>query len=153
MSNYQRGGIPEGRKNNPNWEEEMQTRRRIARKTRKCAQCGRPVKPPKRWFCDGTCAEVFFVYYWGLPWDWVRKETLKRDNYTCQKCGFKSRLKRNKWGRKPWGIKDDLEVDHILEVAMGGLDEDKNLQSLCHKCHATKTKEFLSKKDNGQAKL
>jgi 5-methylcytosine-specific restriction protein A len=33
----------------------------------------------------------------------------------------------------------ELELDHIVNVAQGGTDDEKNLQSLCVPCHKKKT--------------
>lgn len=57
------------------------------------------------------------------------KETLKRDNYTCKKCGLHD--------------KEIMQVDHIIERIIGGLDNLKNLQTLCPNCHWRKTIRFL----------
>jgi 5-methylcytosine-specific restriction protein A len=35
----------------------------------------------------------------------------------------------------------DLEVDHIINIAQGGNDDDANLQALCVPCHKLKTAE------------
>jgi len=32
-----------------------------------------------------------------------------------------------------------LELDHIVNVAQGGTDDESNLQSLCSPCHKKKT--------------
>jgi 5-methylcytosine-specific restriction protein A len=47
----------------------------------------------------------------------------ERDNYTCQRCGSPG-----------------YEVDHIINVARGGTDDDDNLQTLCPGCHDLKTR-------------
>jgi 5-methylcytosine-specific restriction protein A len=60
----------------------------------------------------------------GRPWRRKRDTILLRDRYTCQQCGH---------------IGTDLEVDHIINVARGGTDDDDNLQSLCIPCHKRKT--------------
>lgn len=39
-----------------------------------------------------------------------------------------------------------FHVDHIVEFADGGSDEDYNLQALCMDCHAIKTKKYQSLK-------
>ncbi|MEV0031421.1 HNH endonuclease [Nocardia sp. NPDC050793] len=46
----------------------------------------------------------------------------RRDNNTCQKCG-----------------KPGHEVDHRVNVARGGSDDDVNLWVLCDSCHQAKT--------------
>lgn len=60
----------------------------------------------------------------GRPWRRIRERILKRDQYTCRSCGV---------------VTQELEVDHIINVAEGGSDDDSNLQSLCVPCHQLKT--------------
>ena len=49
-----------------------------------------------------------------------REAVLNRDNYTCQCCGKKHVR---------------LEVHHIIFRNLGGTDDEKNLITLCEKCH------------------
>ena len=49
-----------------------------------------------------------------------REAVLHRDNYTCQCCGRKHVR---------------LEIHHIIFRSMGGTDDEKNLITLCEKCH------------------
>ena len=49
-----------------------------------------------------------------------REAVLHRDNYTCQCCGKKHVR---------------LEVHHIVFRSLGGSDDEKNLITLCEKCH------------------
>ncbi len=64
---------------------------------------------------------------YGSKWRKIRERILKRDHYLCQEC------KRN-------GITTRAtQVDHIINKANGGTDEDSNLQSLCYPCHKAKT--------------
>ena len=49
-----------------------------------------------------------------------REAVLNRDNYTCQCCGKKHVR---------------LEVHHIIFRSLGGSDDEKNLITLCEKCH------------------
>lgn len=49
-----------------------------------------------------------------------REAVLHRDNYTCQCCGKKHVR---------------LEVHHIIFRSLGGSDDEKNLITLCEKCH------------------
>ncbi|OIO51485.1 MAG: hypothetical protein AUJ45_00520 [Parcubacteria group bacterium CG1_02_50_68] len=58
----------------------------------------------------------------------VRWKVLKKDNYTCVKCG-QSPAKSNDI---------ELEIDHILPVAKGGTNDIENLQTLCRKCNQGK---------------
>lgn len=59
--------------------------------------------------------------------DDIRYNVLKRDNFTCQKCGITS-----KDGAK-------LEVDHIIPVSKGGKTIMSNLQTLCDRCNSGKS--------------
>ena len=49
-----------------------------------------------------------------------REAVLHRDNYTCQCCGKKHAR---------------LEIHHIIFRSMGGTDDERNLITLCEKCH------------------
>ena len=49
-----------------------------------------------------------------------REAVLHRDNYTCQYCGKKHAR---------------LEVHHIIFRSLGGSDDERNLITLCEKCH------------------
>ncbi len=60
----------------------------------------------------------------GRPWRRKRDAILLRDKYTCQACGV---------------VTSELEVDHIVNVAQGGSDDDANLQALCVPWHQAKT--------------
>lgn len=63
--------------------------------------------------------------------DSMRYDVLKRDRFTCQKCGATA-----KDGAK-------LHVDHIIPVSKGGQTTMSNLQTLCERCNIGK-----SNKDN-----
>ena len=60
--------------------------------------------------------------YRGVPRH-VADRIRRRDDYTCQRCGA-----------------DGHEVDHIVNVARGGTDDDDNLAVLCDRCHDAKTR-------------
>ncbi len=61
------------------------------------------------------------------------------------------KVKRSGWGRVliealgPRCVRclsvDDLELDHVIALRLGGEDKVVNLQVLCGKCHARKTQE------------
>lgn len=56
-------------------------------------------------------------------WKDKRRELLRASNYACVRCGSRN----------------ELEIDHIIPVSMGGLELDNdNLQVLCHDCHIQK---------------
>lgn len=66
----------------------------------------------------------------GYDWAWRkrRKRILERDKYLCQVClalGI---------------VTPATQVDHIVNKAAGGTDDDDNLQSICDPCHAPKTR-------------
>lgn len=54
----------------------------------------------------------------------VRHETLQRDEYTCQHCGYSSQAESG------------LQVHHIHRQGAGGPDTLPNLVTLCSRCHA-----------------
>lgn len=56
----------------------------------------------------------------------LREEIMKRDNYTCQKCG------------KYMPDEVGLEVDHIIPIKKGGKSIRSNLQVLCDNCNSKK---------------
>ena len=58
----------------------------------------------------------------------MREKVLKRDHYTCKKCG--ASLKK-----EPHLL---LEVEHIKPIAKNGKTEMSNLQTLCWKCNRKK---------------
>ena len=99
-------------------------RRIEALRTRKCANCGKPIPPNHRYYCSDTCRKLFHIKYKDyISWKELRRKVLERDNYTCVICG-----------------KPAEEVDHIAPVSMGGAMFDmNNLQSLCKQCHKEKT--------------
>lgn len=58
----------------------------------------------------------------GSSWDQIRKTVFTRDNYTCRSCGRKN----------------NLTVDHIVQLSRGGSNNLENLQTLCRHCHEQK---------------
>lgn len=59
----------------------------------------------------------------------LRDAIIRRDNWTCQKCG-------NSVFKEPNLL---LEVDHIIPVSKGGKTEPNNLQTLCWRCNREKS--------------
>jgi 5-methylcytosine-specific restriction endonuclease McrA len=55
----------------------------------------------------------------------LRWKVLKRDNFTCTKCG-----------RKPPTVR--LEVDHIYPLSKGGTNTEQNLATICTICNSGK---------------
>lgn len=69
----------------------------------------------------------------GSSWDITRKAIFARDKYTCQSCGRK----------------DNLTVDHIVQLSHGGTNNPENLQTLCKYCHEKKdNKKIFNKSFN-----
>ncbi|MCX0337428.1 HNH endonuclease [Acinetobacter radioresistens] len=60
----------------------------------------------------------------GRPWRRLKQKIHLRDEWTCCSCGR---------------VTHELELDHIVNVAQGGTDDETNLQSLCVECHKKKT--------------
>lgn len=116
----------------------------------KCKNCKKEVwvapwelkrKNPKQ-YCGRECFKVYYKkhfsqkgkehrFWKGGELSFLKREVLKRDKWTCKKCGFSD--------------KEIMQVDHIKEKSIGGKDELKNLQTLCPNCHARKTNRFLKK--------
>jgi len=62
----------------------------------------------------------------------LRFKILKRDRYTCVKCG-QSPAKNNSV---------ELEIDHITPISKGGKNDVENLQTLCKKCNQGKKNKY-----------
>lgn len=54
---------------------------------------------------------------------WKILKVFRRDKFTCQYCGAK-------------GI--DLEIDHVIPVALGGSNSEVNLVTACRRCNCKK---------------
>ncbi len=97
---------------------------------------------PPRKYCNRECFKkyytLFFVQrgeenpFWdGGAYSYWKRQTLIRDDYTCQICGLKD--------------KEIMMVDHIKERnerpdLIKNID---NLQSLCPNCHRRKTNRYM----------
>ena len=64
---------------------------------------------------------------YGYAWQKKRERILARDCGLCQPC------------RRQGRVTPANDVDHIVQKADGGTDDDENLQSICHDCHKAKT--------------
>ena len=60
--------------------------------------------------------------------DDVRREVLRRDNYSCTSCG---------WSHQEWNPSDPrhLECHHVKAHVEGGGNIQTNLITLCNVCH------------------
>ena len=57
----------------------------------------------------------------------LKQKIYQRDNYTCQKCGYRD------------VTTNGLHIDHIIPVSKGGMTVEQNLQVLCRKCNLSKS--------------
>jgi hypothetical protein len=112
-----------------------------------CMGCGAPVPltklliltkggdlrkgyPPNSVMCCNSVCESTFIKRSIISWFALRLKVIKRDDYTCQDCGFVAPKIGN------YQMEDGLEVHHIHPIKDGGdeFDED-NCVTLCHDCH------------------
>jgi len=61
----------------------------------------------------------------------LRKRRMARTNWLCEDC----------LAATPKRVRPASVVDHILPLAMGGLDIDSNTRNLCDECHEIRTAE------------
>jgi len=84
-------------------------------------------------------AAIVLVRYVNIPWNNnskpSRKKIFKRDNWTCQYCGIKSK-DNNK-----------LTVDHVHPRSRGGGWQWTNLTTACRKCNEKKGHKLLKECD------
>lgn len=123
-------------------------------------QCPGCAKPRKDWTrrkdwrcCSVDCTIKYQKMYVTYNWPELRMKALKRDKFTCVKCGKKPKGKvmdtrLDKHGRWEYYWKEsndnssELIGDHIIPIALGGDQWDlKNIQTLCLSCNKIKTKE------------
>ena len=63
----------------------------------------------------------------GWQWSRIRARILQRDHNLCRI-------------QAPGCALIATEIDHILNIASGGTDDDANLRAVCKPCHAEKTR-------------
>lgn len=99
------------------------------KEARLCRVCGEPAgkyDSRLRRYCSYRCKRIAYAVQAMFTWETVRKKVMKRDDYTCQKCG--ERLPET-----------ELVVHHITSLSEGGHPfDEKNLETLCHSCHGEK---------------
>ena len=109
------------------WFSDGARRRAEARRAARCVECGKELPNHRTPYCSRRCQWKFHGHYF---WDSARSYVMLRDRYTCRVCGDRHRAR-------------DLEVDHIVEVVLGGAAlEYSNLQTVCRACHRAKTQAF-----------
>lgn len=101
-----------------------------------CPDCERK-RTAKRWqVFQRKRKESGGDVYHSKGWHVLRQTALLRDMWLCQEC-------------KRHGVYTTAtEVDHIVPVSQGGSDDLSNLQSLCHACHLSKTRQENKKLNN-----
>jgi len=107
-----------------------------------CQWCNKELTGNATRYCRSTsdsiysnmsdCAAYFFDYWFTRPT--FKRATFIRDNFTCQLCGYHQMI-----DDRPW-LPDmtNLECDHIIPLARGGITEMSNLQTLCKECNRKK---------------
>jgi 5-methylcytosine-specific restriction endonuclease McrA len=109
------------------WFSDGAARRREARRSAHCVECGVVLASHRTPYCSRRCRWKFHGHYF---WDSARSYVMLRDRYTCRMCGTRRRAR-------------ELDVDHIVEIALGGPAlEYSNLQTVCRPCHRAKTVQF-----------
>lgn len=115
-----------------------------------CINCGKDLSFDARrssWCCS-QCEKQYYKEVW-RKYDY--KRILKRDNFTCLKCGRIEQKRQDFRNFKQWTVylksmDFHLEVDHIRPIALGGSKyHSSNLWTLCNKCHKIKTKKDIKK--------
>src|SRR5262249_24260399 len=81
---------------------------------------------PKGWKPDSIRGSRHQRGY-GKEWETLRRRILQRDRGLCQPC--------LKTGR----VTLATQVDHVLQKASGGTDDENKLQSICVECRRVKT--------------
>lgn len=107
-----------------------------------CEWCGKELTGRCRKFCpvgpDDTyrnisnCALAFYNYWYAIPA--FKRAVFLRDNFTCQKCGYREVFRESPW----LPILRKLHCDHIIPLSRSGETEISNLQTLCEKCNRAK---------------
>lgn len=63
----------------------------------------------------------------------TRRRILKRDDFTCQYCGWSPPDSATTWAEM-----SNLHVDHMIPVSRGGGDDEENLVTACWACNLQK---------------
>lgn len=100
-----------------------------------------PTAPPTRCPCGqpatirGRCDEH-------QPKPWANKSAHTRKINSAKWAKARAQVERTEHQCRLCGATEQLEVDHILNIARGGaLYDRENLQRLCHSCHAAKSEQ------------
>lgn len=105
----------------------MQQRRAMARLTTLKPRLQTLGAKPASGGWAATSTESTTKRGYGWAWQQTRERILTRDSGLCCVCSRAGR------------VTVATEVDHIVNKAEGGSDDDGNLQSICKPCHKAKT--------------
>lgn len=83
-----------------------------------------PTHPTRPWDHGGRSAHQ---RGYGKAWQRTRLRILDRDGWLCQECARRGRM-----------TEPATTADHIVPKALGGTDEDGNLEALCRACQQRK---------------
>jgi 5-methylcytosine-specific restriction endonuclease McrA len=125
-----------------------------------CENCGTEILDRRRRFCCTSCKTKYYKRHWDelkeremntpgvrpkITWNDIKLDVLKRDDYTCNRCGKKYKNgngkcngngkhngKSNGNGKKQ---EQPFHVHHIIPLCEGGLNIMENLETLCEDCH------------------
>ena len=127
-----------------------------------CRWCSLEVPPGRQTFCSDWCVEE-----WNLRSNpsHLRNRVLERDRGICAQCGLDclAEFQRIRKLRGPARLRAKVEwrlgsrkslwdADHILPVVEGGGECDLgNMQTLCLKCHRTRTAELAESRRRERA--
>jgi 5-methylcytosine-specific restriction protein A len=78
---------------------------------------------------------------YGAEWDVTRAAIMKRDAGLCQPC----------LQATPERVTRAYAVDHIVNKAEGGTDDESNLRAICRACHKAKTQEESKRGRGGKS--
>jgi len=107
--------------------------------------CGKKIVKPRRKYC---CNDHADLWYWSINtrWESFRDHVLRRDDFTCQECGYQPKMITN----QQYHYRDDsnLQADHIIAIVNGGMCFDlENVRTLCLDCHHKKTGNDIREKN------
>jgi 5-methylcytosine-specific restriction endonuclease McrA len=125
------------------WKRNYSNVAKIRIQNRECPACGKHKSEWKRttryMCCSKECSNKFYNEDSAIQdWSVVRTQAFRRDNYTCKYCGKRFAIQ---YGEETVGDTSNLIGDHIIPIAVGGLEFDiNNVQTLCVDCNKIKTK-------------
>ena len=103
-----------------------------------CSWCGQEVHNPRsRLFCRGHGLRWINFWFGRVPGYVI--VVFARDLFRCVLCGYEATwvkllplIPLNAW---PGGIRQQLHVDHIRPISLGGTHSLDNMRTLCARCN------------------